>query len=267
MSVLLRLLLWWFPQRTFVFVGDAGYGTHAMARFCHHHRARLTLVSKFPAQANLYEPPPPYAGHGRPRVKGRALPKPCAVVAGSPRQQATVAWYGGGRRRVETVSGTGQWYKSGHGLVPIRWVFVHDLTGTHRDEYFFTTDVGLPPVAVVSDYTGRWNIETTFEELRAHLGLETTRGWCRPTVLRAAPCLFGLYTVVALLYQALPAAKRCGGVAWPGKAGITFSDALTAVRRWLWEEWLFPQASGEPVIQKLPEPLRDIILSGLAATG
>jgi hypothetical protein len=38
----------------------------------------------------------------------------------------------------------------------------------------------------------RWNIETTFQELHYHLGLETTREWCRRTVLRAAPLLFGL---------------------------------------------------------------------------
>jgi hypothetical protein len=267
MKALLRLVLLWFPQRTFLFVGDAGYGTHEMARFCYHHHARLTLVSKLSAKANLYEPPPPYAGHGRPRVKGRALPKPCQVVAPARRQRCVVAWYGGGRRRVETVSGTGQWYKSGHGLVPIRWVFAHDLTGTHRDEYFFTTDACRLPVAVVGDYTGRWNIETTFEELRAHLGLETTHGWCQQTVLRAAPCLFGLYTVVALLYQALPGAKRGGGVAWPGKVGITFSDALATVRRWLWEEWVFPQASGGSVMQKIPKELREIILTGLATPG
>ena len=51
-----------------------------------------------------------------------------------------MAWYGGGTRRVETVTGTGHWYKGGNGLVPIRWVFVRDTTGTHRDEYLFTTD-------------------------------------------------------------------------------------------------------------------------------
>ncbi len=265
MRTLLRLLLLWFPQRCFLFVGDAGYGTHEMARFCHRHRARLTLVSKFPAKANLYAPPPTYAGRGRPRVKGRALPKPCQSVARSRRQRSVVSWYGGGTRRVETVSGTGHWYKSGRGLVPLRGVFVHDRTGTHRDEYFFTTDPSLAPVDVVSAYTGRWNIETTFEEVRAHLGLETTRGWCRQTIVRAAPCLFGLYTVVALLYQALPEAKRRGGVSWPGKADITFSDALTSVRWWLWEEWVFPQASAEAVMQKIPPPLREILLSGLTA--
>ena len=77
------------------------------------------------------------------------------------------------------------------------WVFVHDLTGTHRDSYLFSTDPTMPVARVIETYTGRWNIETTFQEMRAYLGLETTRGRTKNTVLRAAPCLFGLYSVVA----------------------------------------------------------------------
>src|SRR5262249_8103878 len=152
----------------------------------------------------------------------------------------------------------------GKGLVPVRWVFVHDKSGTHRDEYFFTTDPNRKPADIVGGYTGRWNLETTFQELRAHLGLETTRGWCPKTVLRAAPCLFGLYTVVALWYQALPPAERTGGVAWPGKAVVTFSDALSAVRRRLWSDWVFPQAGSGAAVQNIPEPLREILLCTLA---
>jgi hypothetical protein len=117
---LVRLLLW-FPQRTFILVADGGYGTHAVARFARRHRGRLSVVSKFPAAANLVAPPPPYTGRGRPRVKGAALPKPRAVVAGAGRRRLTVAWYGGGRRRVEVVTGVGHWYKSGKGLVAVRW--------------------------------------------------------------------------------------------------------------------------------------------------
>ncbi len=51
---------------------------------------------------------------------------------------------------------------------------------------------------------------------------------------------------------------------WPGKEAVTFSDALTAVRRWLWSEWVFPQAEGGLAIEKLPGPTREIILSALA---
>ena len=51
-------------------------------------------------------------------------------------------------------------------------------------------------------------------------------------MLRVAPCLFGMYTVVALLYAELPARyTRVRVVDWPGKRDVTFSDAITAVRR------------------------------------
>lgn len=265
MCRLLRLALARFPDRTFLFVGDAGYGTHEVARFCHRHRDRLALVSKLHPDANLFKPPPPYAGKGRPRVKGGRLPKPRQVIERRQRfHRLTVGWYGGGTRRVGAAWGTGHWYKAGAGLVPLRWVFVRDRAGTHRDEYFFTTDLTLTAATVIGHYTGRWNIETTFQELRAHLGLETTRGWCQSTVLRAAPCLFGLYTAVTLLYEALPEAKRSGAVAWPGKGAVTFSDALAGVRRWLWSEWVFPQAQGGTAVDKLPEGLRELLLSALA---
>jgi hypothetical protein len=84
----------------------------------------------------------------------------------------------------------GHWYKAGEGLVALGRVFVRYQTGTHRDEYFFSTDPAMGPLAKVEAYTGRWNLETTSQEPRCHLGLETTRARCRRTVLRAGPfCL------------------------------------------------------------------------------
>lgn len=264
MCRLLRLVLLRFPGRTFVFAGDSGFGTHEVARFCRRHGARLTLVSKCHPDINLFEPPPPYAGNGRPRVKGGRLPKPRQAAATARRARLTVTWYGGGTRRVEAATGAGHWYKGGAGLVPVRWVFVKDTTGTHRDEYLFTTDLAMTADAVVGTYCGRWNIETTFEEARSALGLETTRGRCKSTVLRAGPCLLGLYTVVAVLYHALPAGKRVGAVAWPGKAAVTFSDAMCAVRRWLWREAVLSQAGDGSALQELPEPIRELLLTTLA---
>jgi hypothetical protein len=262
---LLRLLLMRFPSRNFVFAGDSSYGTHEVARFCYRHRTRLSLVSKLHPDANLFDPPPPYAGTGRPRLKGQRRPKPRqAVGAAKTFTRLEVGWYGGGQRRVDTLDDTGHWYKAGAGLVPLRWVFVRDVSGTHRDEYFFTTDPNLTPTAVIGYYCGRWNIETTFQEARSALGLETTRGWCAKTVLRAGPCLLGLYTVVAVLFHALPESKRVGAVSWPGKATVTFSDALCAVRRWLWAEAVLPQADNVPALKKLPEPIRELLLTTLA---
>jgi hypothetical protein len=67
-------------------------------------------------------------------------------------RRAVVRWYGGGTRRVSVKSGTGHWYKSGQGLVPLRWVFVRDSDGTHRDEYFYSTDPTFSPEAIVGHY-------------------------------------------------------------------------------------------------------------------
>jgi hypothetical protein len=138
------------------------------------------------------------------------------------------------------------------------------VSGTHRDEYFFTTDPSLTPTAVIGHYCGRWNIEATFQEARCCLGLETTRGWREKTVLRAGPCLLGLYSVVAFLFHTLSESKRVGAVTWPGQATVTFSDALCAVRRWLWAEAILPQAGDATALQKLPEPVRELLLTALA---
>jgi DDE superfamily endonuclease/Archaeal putative transposase ISC1217 len=265
LQLLLRVLLRWFPERQFVFAGDQSYGSHEMAALAPRRQGRLHVVSKFYPNANLYEPPPAYAGHGRPRVKGAKLPTPQEVVATAPRTYLNVAWYGGGRRDVAVLTQTGHWYKAGEGLVPVRWVYVQDRTGTHRDEYFYSTDLTLTAPEIIEEYTGRWNIETTFEDSRAYLGLESTRGWCERTVGRAEPCLLGLYSVVALLYELLPPAEQEQGVVeWEGKATVTFSDAITAVRRWLWTRWVFPRAGHADTFAKLPEAFRQSLLYALA---
>jgi hypothetical protein len=265
LQLLLRVLLRWFPDRQFVFAGDQGYGSHEMARLTQRSQGKLHLVSKFYPDANLYAPPPAYSGHGRPRVKGAKQLAPQEVVAKAKRVGLNVAWYGGGRREVEVVSGTGHWYKAGQGLVAVRWVFVHDRSGTHRDEYFYSTNAALTAQEMIEEYTGRWNVETTFEEARAYLGLESTRGWCERTVLRAEPCLLGLYSVVALMYWLLPAEDQDqGSVQWEGKQDVTFSDAITAVRRWVWTHWVFPRAGHARAFEKLSQPFQQLLLYALA---
>jgi DDE superfamily endonuclease len=265
---LLAVLIHWFPGRHFIVAGDGGYGTHELARFAYRHRRHLTLVSRFYPDANLYRPPPaPGRGRkvGRPRLKGAKQLAPQQVVARAKRRRLPVNWYGGNRRTVEVVTGTGHWYKSGAGLVPVRWVFVHDLTGTHRDEYFLTTDWGMTPKQTIEAYTGRWSLETTFQELRAYLGLETTRGRTERTVLRVAPCLFGLFSVVALLYARLPVRwAQAARLVWPGKHDATFSDAITAVRRWLWMEWVFETCGQRAPFSKFSRPFRGMLLYALA---
>ena len=211
MRGLLAVWMRWFPLRTTVFAGDGGFASHELAGFVSRHPNRLTLVSKFPPQAVLHDRPPQRmpGQSGRPRVVGKRLPNPQEVVASSnKRRRLTVKWYGGGTRRIEVVSGVGHWYRQGQGLVPVRWVYVRDLTGDHRDEYFFSTEIRMSVKRIVETFVGRWDIEVTFEEMREHLGLETTRGRCRNTVLRVEPCLFGLYSLIVYWFVHLPRRNR-----------------------------------------------------------
>jgi hypothetical protein len=266
---LMAVLIHWFPQRKFVFLGDGGYASHELAKFCYRHRRHATLVSRFRSDANLYAPAPQRKGRlGRPRIKGRRLPKPQEVVAGSQRNACTVNWYGGGKRRVELVGGSGLWYHGagGQGVVPIRWVFVHDLQGTHRDEYFYTTDVNLTAEQIASWFTARWPIETTFQEIRAHLGFETPHQYVAKSVLRAAPCLLGLFSVICLIFAAYASHNRVcpRRTLWYHKSEPTFSDAIATVRRIFWRESIFEKASYHKDFEKLPPNLRDMLLDYLS---
>ena len=259
---LVAVLLHWFPHRHFTLTADGGYGSHEMARFAHRHRRRLTLVSRFVPDAQLYMPPPVIAGKRpahRPRTKGEKLPTPEATgggdrTGGTDGLQCLLVRQRPARHRGGDCHG--QLVSQRRGVGPAAWVFVRDRTGTHRDDYLFSTDPEMAAAPVVETYTGRWSIETTLQEMRAYLGLETTRGWKEATVLRLAPCLFGLFSVVAVLYDLLPVRARAAGrVEWPGKVETTFSDAITAVRRWLWVNWVFANHGYSAAFSKTLTPV------------
>jgi hypothetical protein len=138
---------------------------------------------------------------------------------------------------VRLLSGVGGWRRNARPLVPVRWVCVRDDQGTHRDEYFMATDPALRPEQVVGLYTLRWPLETTFQECRAHLGLETPRQRGERSVLRTTPLLFGLFTLVTLIWRRCPRAAAGGSpqrAAWYEKAEPTFTDAIVRVRDLFW---------------------------------
>ena len=81
----------------------------------------------------------------------------------------------------------------------------------------------------------RWNIEVTFEEVRAHLGFETQRHWSARAIGRTTPCLLCLLSLVVLMAQRLhPDGLPLRQNGWYHKQEATFSDVLAAVRAHLW---------------------------------
>jgi hypothetical protein len=266
--LLLARLIRWFPERHFVFVGDTGYGTSEPARFCRQHLRHLTLISQFYGDAALSELPPPRTPTtlGRPRVKGRKLLSPKEVVAPTtPRPCLTVAWYGGTTRNIKVVTGTGYWYRIGAALVAVRWVDVHACTGTPRDAYFLTTEVTMSPQQSVEGYPQRWSIETTFQACRAYLKLASTKCSSQQTVLRFIPGLFGLDTLVVVLYLQLPQSLQTPGVVYGrGTSTVTFSDMLSCVRRTVWQQWFFHTHRDGNGFSKRSPALQATLLDALA---
>lgn len=262
---LMSILLNWFPDKKFVLLGDGGYASHDLARFCYRHRHRLALVAKFGPAGALYAPPPPPKKNkkgGRPRVKGKKLKTPEAVVATSRLRKTTVSWYGASERHVRVCHGRGQWYHAGAGLVPVHWVFVRDEQGTRRDEYFYTTHDAFTPEQVVTLYTVRWNLEVTFQELRAHLGFEKTRQRVPNSVLRMAPCLLGLFSVICLIYHEHLKRHKVTTCDRPcyAKSEPTFTDAIATVRRLFWKETVLAQPYFRKACKNLPPKLQEFIL-------
>jgi hypothetical protein len=100
----------------------------------------------------------------------------------------------------------------------------------------------------------RWNIEVTFEELRAFLGFETQRQWSDRAIERTTPCLFGIFSLVTLMARVLyPNELPVRQTSWYIKDDATFSDALAAVRRHLWSRLNYVRSPQNPDLFLIPQ--------------
>jgi hypothetical protein len=256
---MVRLVRRWVPTRELVIVGDS---TYAALEWLDAVRDSACVITRLRLDAALYAPAPPRKPkqNGRPRKKGRRLPTLAHLVAAptTPWQLVKIApWYGQKARRVHITSGTAVWYHSGLPPVPIRWVLIRDPARTFTPQALLSTGLALDPVQILTWFIQRWQLETTFEEARAHLGLETSRQWNDRSIGRTTPVLFGLYSIITLAAAHLigdqPAPVRA--TAWYPKQQATFADAIALVRRALWRAGPFSTSSTQPEAVKIPRAL------------
>lgn len=231
----------WLPGRDLVLVGDSGFS--ALLFLDAMRRARLTAITRLRLDAALYEPAPPRSPRtiGRPRRKGARLPTLLDVLADTSTAWRAVVvqdWYGAGERTIEVASETAVWFHAGLPAVPIRWGLIRDPEQRFAAQALLCTDLTRDPEQVVAWFVHRWRVEATFQELRAHLGVETQRQWSDTAIARTTPCLFALFSIVTLLASRVPARDRrkAATAAWYLKPRPTFSDARAVVRWVLWRE-------------------------------
>src|SRR3954471_5940003 len=231
----------WLQGRDLVLVGDRGFS--ALLFLDAMRRGGVTAITRLRLDAALYEPAPPRLPGtiGRPRTKGARLPALSQVLmAEDTAWQALVVpgWYGAGERTIEVASATAVWRHGGLPVVPIRWVLIRDPEHRFAPQALLCTDLARDPAQIIEWFVQRWQGEVTFQEARAHLGVETQRQWSEKAIARTTPCLLALFSIVTLLAGRLPARERrpVAIAAWYLKQRPTFSDALAVVRRSLWRE-------------------------------
>ncbi|TMC16357.1 MAG: transposase [Chloroflexi bacterium] len=258
---MISLVRRWLPDREIKLIGDTAYcvlelGLHAKAQ-------QVTLITTGRLDAVLHEPPPSRTQHtiGRPRVVGQRLPS-LEQVLQTPEtnwQKLTLDWYSQGERTIEICTGTALWYRTGSDPLPIRWVLTRDPSGKRPPKAIFSTDLTLTPEQIVRDFMKRWSLEVTFEETRAHLGIETQRQWSDLAIERTTPMLFSLYSLVALFGNALAPGGRLpiAQTAWYRKQTATFRDVFAEVRRRFWNLETFPTSPVDPDVVLLPRSVLD----------
>lgn len=256
---MLLLAARWLPKRDLVVTADSSFAALELLEAVRH---EVTVVTRLRLDAALYEPAPARTPTqiGRPRKKGKRLPtlEQVAKKARAKWQPVTVrGWYGEPERVVEVVSQTCVWYHAGRPAVPIRWVLVRDPRGKFSTQALLSTKLSATPRQVLEWFVRRWQMEVTFEEARAHLGMETQRQWSDKAIARTTPCVLGLYSLVSLLAgrllneQSLPIRRA----AWYSKQSATFSDTLAWVRRFLWSHQHFQMSETKTEMIKVPRLL------------
>jgi hypothetical protein len=253
----------WWPHRQMVLIVDGAFASVGLGWACV--GCETVLVSRLRWDARLYHPPGP-------QPKGKRGPKPqkgqrqrrlkeWAARGDTPWQEEEIGWYGGQKKRLWLFSRTALWYRAGQSPLPIRFVLVRDPEGKLRDEVFFCTDLQAASVQILEWVIMRWGVEVTFEEARAHLGMETQRQWSDQAILRTTPCLLGLFSIVTWLTHHLQQHNQIPvqTTAWYRKIQPTFSDCLYWVRQHIWNQQFFVHSTSKRHLIQLPHELIDLL--------
>jgi DDE superfamily endonuclease len=256
----------WLPGRRLVLVVDGGFAAVALALACV--TQRVIMVSRLRWDAALYHPPGP-------QPPGKRGPKPLkgkrqrglqgwAERSDTPWEMVEVAWYRGERKQLWVFSRTALWYTPRWLPVAIRDVLVADPAGKLRMEAFCCTDLEATPVQILQWVVRRWSVEVTFEEARAHLGLETQRQWSDRAIARTTPVLLALFSLVTVLTLKLGQGEPIpvSATAWYHKLEPTFADCLALVRRHLWRARYLVNSATEPEFAQFPWETFEVLLHG-----
>ena len=257
----IQLIARFLPGRDVIFVGDSSFAVLDLL-YLVSSTPRIALITRLRLDAQLYDPAPKRqkGQTGRPRVKGARRPSPQQALDNPKTKWTKIEvehWYGGQMREVEVYTETAVWYCCRNMPVPIRWVLIRDPLDEFEPQALLSTNLNHTPLQILSWFVRRWRMEVSFEEARAHLGIETQRQWSDLAIARTTPALFGLFSMVTLMADRLIKAevKPVRTAAWYEKRTPTFADAIAIVRRYLWSSCHFSMSGNKSDVVKVPRSL------------
>lgn len=141
--------------------------------------------------------------------------------------------------------------------VVIRWVLIGDEQSKKEPAALLCTNTGLSEEQIILYFIRRWSMEATFEETRAHLGVETQRQWSDKAIARSTPSLMALFSMVTLWADQLQKKQplHTTQTAWYKKELPTFSDCLRAVRMNIWQTKNYCMSTEQEEMIKIPKRL------------
>src|SRR5215216_5970524 len=197
----------WLPEHYVVAVTDSTYAALDLLEACTRLSRPVAVITRLRLDAALYDPAPDRAPGtiGRPRKKGARQPTLAERLQDSQTawQPLTVRWYGGTAREIAVATATAVWYHGGLPPVALRWVLIRDLAGEFEPQALLCTDRAVGASQIVEWFVLRWQLEVTFHEARAHLGVETQRQWSDLAIVRTTPALLGLFSLVTVFAHQL----------------------------------------------------------------
>jgi hypothetical protein len=233
-------------KRQWVLIGDGAYACMDLAATCI--KLQVILISRLRLDAQLYQfPVYEKKKLGRKPIKGpRIKLKELLTDPSQNWQTAIVNWYGGEQHTIEYLTFNCLWYHAGFEPLTLLIVLVKTPNGKNMAEAFFSTNIHLAPTKIIEYFVLRWNIEVTFEETRALLGVETQRQWSDKAIARSTPLLMGLFSFVTLVAFTMHQTKALVSqetASWYNKeSDLTFSDLLVIVRRSIWSQKYFSKS-------------------------
>lgn len=243
--------------RRFVVFADNAYVNRSIVRTL---PDNIDLVGRGRMDAALYEPPPPYCGRGRPRMKGARVDSPEQRAKKGRWKKLDVVIYGR-RQTVQVRVFDALWYIVG-GDRKMRFVLVRGWPGHDKDDVLVSTDLTLTASEIIAGYCKRWSLEETFGWAKSRLGFEDPHNRSEHAVHRTAPMALWAYSIVVVWYVRWARRRKTlpmrAGRWYRNKTVPSFADMLATLRRQCWTIWVSDQAARGRLDQKSLAPLLDL---------